>query len=116
MRLRRTAVAVGLFLTVLTLPTAQTLRAGQAPVVTFEAMVADLGNDDPDVRLRAVQALKQAAFPESAVPLARSLADGDDRVQVEAIAAELNIWLGQKIEPRKRVGMVVEVRNRIDAR
>ena len=63
----------------------------QPPTVTFEAMVADLGNDDPEVRLRAVLALKQAAFPESAVPLTRSLADGDDRVQAEAIAAELNI-------------------------
>lgn len=119
MRLRRAAVAVGLFLavpTLLTLPTARVLHAQQPPVVTFEAMVADLGNDNPDVRLRAVLALKQAAYAESAVPLTRSLADSDDRVQVEAIAAELNIWLGQKIEPRKRVGGVVEVRNRIDAR
>lgn len=119
MRLRRAAVAAGLFLAVpafLVLPAGQPLLAQQPPVVTFESMVADLGNDDPDVRLRAVLALKGAAYPESAVPLTRSLADGDDRVQVEAIAAELNIWLGQKVEPRKRVGMVVEVRNRIDAR
>lgn len=88
----------------------------QPPTVTFEAMVADLGNDDPEVRLRAVLALKQAAFPESAVPLTRALADGDDRVQAEAIAAELNIWLGEKVIPRKRVGLVVEVRTRISPR
>ncbi|MGE3957464.1 MAG: HEAT repeat domain-containing protein [Vicinamibacterales bacterium] len=89
--------------------------AQEPPTVTFEAMVADLGNDDPDVRLRAVLALKQAAYPESAVPLTRALADGDDRVQFEAIAAELNIWLAEKVVPRKRVGFVVEVRNRISA-
>lgn len=89
--------------------------SAQAPTVTFESMVADLGHDDPAVRLRAVQALKQAAYPEAAVPLTRSLADSDDRVQFEAIAAELNIWLADKVVPRKRVGLVVEVRNRISA-
>ncbi|MGC4081262.1 MAG: hypothetical protein QM736_03885 [Vicinamibacterales bacterium] len=87
----------------------------QAPTVTFEAMVAELGHADADVRLRAVQALKQAAYPEAAVPLARAIADGDDRVQFEAIDAELNIWLADKVVPRRRVGLVIEVRNKIAA-
>lgn len=114
-RLFQTIPTVTLLMACATGAIGPTLEA-QAPVVTFEAMVADLGNDNPDVRLRAVLALKQAAYPESAVPLTRSLADSDDRVQAEAIAAELNIWLSQKVDPRRRVGMVVEVRNRIDAR
>jgi hypothetical protein len=83
--------------------------------VTFEQMVAELGNDDPGTRLRAVQALKLSAYPEAAVPLTRSLADGEDLIQLEAIAAELNIFLTERIVTRKRVAMVVEVRNRISA-
>ena len=49
--------------------------------------MADLGNEDPHVRLRAVQALKQAAPPEAAVPLTRSLADPENDIQFQAIAA-----------------------------
>jgi HEAT repeat protein len=62
-----------------------------------------------------VQLLKDAAYPESAVPLARLVVDRDDAVQLEAIAAELNIFLAQKIVPRKRVGFVVEVRTAVAA-
>ena len=47
--------------------------------------------DEP--RLRTVRMLKDAAFPEAAVPLARLVTDPEDAVQLEAIAAELNIFL-----------------------
>ena len=60
-------------------------------------------------------ALKQAAYPESAVPLAGAIADSEDAIQLEAIAAELNVFLAEKIVPRKRVGLIVEVRNQISA-
>ena len=36
-------------------------------------------------------------------------------MQLEAIAAELNIFLAEKVVPRKRVGLVIEVRNSISA-
>jgi HEAT repeat protein len=57
--------------------------------------------------------LKDAAYPEAAVPLAALINDPRDDVQFEAIAAELNIFLAEKIVARKRVGLVIEVRNAI---
>lgn len=89
--------------------------AQAAQTVTFEQMVADLGNENPDVRLRAVQALRQASYPEAAVPLARAVVDADDVIQLQAIAAELNMFLAEPIVPRKKVALVVEVRNSISA-
>ena len=59
--------------------------------------------------------LKEAAYPESAVPLAKVIVDPRDDVQLEAIAAELNIFLAEKIVPRKRVGFLVEVRSSVAA-
>ena len=86
-----------------------------AAQVTFETTVADLQSPDPRVRLKAVQLLKASAYPESAVPLAKIVNDPDDELQFEAIAAELNIFLAQRITPKKRVGLIVEVRGRISA-
>jgi HEAT repeat protein len=67
------------------------------------------------VRLRAVEMLKDAAYPEGAVPLAAAVLDPDDNVQLEAIAAELNTFLAEKVLAKKRVGLIVEVRNKIVA-
>ena len=86
-----------------------------APTVAFEQMVAELGHEDPNVRLRAVRALKQAAYPEAAVPLTRSLNDPEDAIQAEAIAAEINLHLAVPLVPRKRVGLLIEVRTDISA-
>ncbi len=86
-----------------------------APTVTFEEMIADLGNDDPNVRVRAVRALKQAAYPEAAIPLTRSLSDPEDAIQAEAIAAEVNLHLAVPVVPRKRLGLLIELRNDISA-
>jgi HEAT repeat protein len=86
--------------------------AGQ---VSFEQITRDLASADPGVRLHAAQLLKEAAYPEAAVPLAALVTDPQDDVQLEAIAAEVNIFLAEKIVPRKRVGLVIEVRNKIAA-
>jgi HEAT repeat protein len=83
--------------------------------VTFESVVAELKSGDVATRLRAVRLLKDAAYPEAAIPLAALVTDVDDEVQLEAIAAELNIFLSEKIVTRKRVGLVIEVRNKIAA-
>ena len=88
------------------------LIASQA---TFEQTIRDLKSPDPGVRLRAVQLLKESAFPEAALPLAAVITDPEDAVQLEAIAAELNIFLAEKIVPRKRIGLVIEVRSQIAA-
>lgn len=86
-----------------------------AAQVTFEQAVRDLTSADSGTRLRAVQMLKEAAYPEAAVPLAPLVTDAVDEVQLQAIAAELNIFLAEKIVPRKRLGLVIEVRNPIAA-
>ena len=91
-------------------------RSSEAQSISFEQTVADLSNSDVEARLRAAQDLKEAAYPEAAVPLSRAVLDSDDRVQFEAITGELNIHLADKIVPRKRVAFVVEVRNRTSAK
>jgi len=86
-----------------------------AAQVPFEQATRDLGSSDPSTRLRAVQMLRDTAYPEAAVPLARAIADTRDDVQLAAIAAELNIFLAERIVPKKHVALVVEVRNEICA-
>ena len=83
--------------------------------VSFEQATRDLASPDAGVRLRAVQLLKDAAYPEAAVPIATLVTDTDDRVKFEAISAELNIFLARKIVTRKRVGLIIEVRNKVAA-
>ena len=75
--------------------------------------MADLSSTDAGVRLRAVQMLKDAAYAEAAVPLAALVTDPQDEVQLEAIAAELNIFLAEQVVTRKRIGLVIEVRKRL---
>jgi HEAT repeat protein len=86
-----------------------------AQVPSEQAAVRDLASPDANVRLRAAQRLKEAAPQEAAVPLAALVTDPQDDVQFAAIAAEVNIFLADKIAPRKRVGLVIEVRNKIAA-
>lgn len=83
--------------------------------VTFESTVADLASQDPRVRLRAAQLLKGAGYPEAAVPMAALLTDTQDELQLEAIGAELNFFLAQKVTSKRRLAFVVEVRGRVAA-
>jgi HEAT repeat protein len=83
--------------------------------VPFEQATRDLSNPDARTRLRAVRMLKEAAYPEAAVPLAALVTDPEDNVQLEAIWAELNIFLTERVIEKKRVGLVIEKRNRIAA-
>lgn len=83
--------------------------------VTFEQTVSDLRSERADVRLAAARALKGSPYPEAAVPLAGAVTDAVDAVQLEAIGAVLNIYLAEKVVPTRRVGLIVEVRNRVAA-
>lgn len=114
------------FVTVISLPASpglpvfpatalRALPASSRSQATFESVISDLASPDAAKRLKAVQLLKAAAYPEAAVPLASLVTDPNDDVQLEAIAAELNIFLAEKIVPRKRVGFVIEVRTPIAA-
>jgi HEAT repeat protein len=111
----QSAGAVALILAIT--PAAPSVSAGPAAALqaTFEKTVADLSSQDAGTRLRAVQLLKGAGYPEAAVPLAPLILDPFDETQLEAIAAELNIFLEDKVTPKRRVGLLVEVRGRIAA-
>ena len=89
--------------------------SGLAAQVTFEKAMTDLASPDAATRLRTVQMLRDAAYPESAIPLAKLIVDPQDVVQLDAIAAELNIFIAEKIVPRKRVGFIVELRTPVAA-
>lgn len=91
------------------------LAAPLAAQPSFEQATKDLSSPDPKTRLLAARTLKDAASPDAAIPLAALLTDPRDDVQVEAIAAELNIFLADPVVSRRRVGLVIEVRNAIDA-
>jgi HEAT repeat protein len=83
--------------------------------VSFEQASADLTSPDAAARLRAVQLLKTAAYPEAAIPLAPLVNDPQDQVQFAAIAAERNIFLAEPVVAKKKVAMIVEVRSTVQA-
>jgi HEAT repeat protein len=92
------------------------LPAQPAPAsaqIAFEQATRDLASPDATTRLRAAKMFKEAPYPEAAVPLAALVTDTRDEVQLEAIAAELNIFLTEPVVPRKRVALVVEVRHAV---
>ena len=97
------------------LPVARLLAVALAVQVSFDQAIIDLDSSDAGARLKTVQMLKGAAYPEAAVPLAKAIADPVDEIQLEAIAAELNIFLAEKVVPRRRRGFVVEVRSAVPA-
>jgi HEAT repeat protein len=100
----RRVIVTGLLLSVAVPAWAQPAR--------FEDVVRNLRNPDPKARLNAVRLLREAKYPESIVPLAALVNDPLDPIQLEAIAAELSFFLVRDLPERRRVGLVVEVRNR----
>lgn len=86
--------------------------SGQVP---YEQAIGGLSSADPKVRLHSATLLKESAYVESAIPLAKLLSDQDNAVQLEAIAAEVNIFTAGKAAPR-RVGIItIEDRTRLAA-
>ncbi|HEY2149829.1 MAG TPA: HEAT repeat domain-containing protein [Vicinamibacterales bacterium] len=79
------------------------LVASASPAqIPFDQALAELTSPDEGTRLHAAQLLREAAFEEAALPLVPLIADRRDAVQFEAIAAELNIFLADKLTPGKR--------------
>lgn len=77
----------------------------------FEDVVRNLRNPDPKARLNAVRLLREAKYPEAVTPMAALVTDPIDEIQIEAILAELSFFLVDDVPARKRVALVVEVRN-----
>ena len=97
----------GLFLLVATCASAQ---------VSFDQAVGGLTSTDARVRLRSATMLKESGYVESAIPLARTIGDSDDAVQIESIAAELRIFVAGNVAPVKHLGIIViEDRGRADS-
>ena len=64
-----------------------------------------LRHPDAEQRLRSVQMLHEAAYPEAAEPVAALVMDPDDRVQLAAIEAELALFMVND-GTRKRFGFM----------
>jgi HEAT repeat protein len=82
-----------------------------AQQVRFDDVIRNLRNPDPKVRLASVQLLRESRYPEASVPIAPLINDPIDQIQLEAIWAELSFFLVHDLPSKKRVGLVVEVRN-----
>ena len=82
--------------------------AGQA---RFDDVIRNLRNPDPKIRVSAVRLLRESKYPEAVAPIAPLVTDPVDDIQLEAIAAELSFFLVEDVPAKKRVALVVEVRN-----
>ena len=78
----------------------------------YDDVVRNLRNPEPRIRLNAVRLLREAKYPEAIVPMAPLVNDPLDPIQLEAIAAELSFFLVQDVPEKRRLGFLVEVRNR----
>jgi HEAT repeat protein len=82
-----------------------------AQQVRFDDVIRNLRNPDPKVRAGAVRLLHESKYPEAVGPLAPLVVDPLDDIQLEAIAAELSFFLVEDIPSKRRVALLVEVRN-----
>ena len=89
-----------------------TAAGSTAQPARFDDVVRNLRNPDPKTRLGAVRLLREARYPEAIVPLAPLVNDPVDAIQLEAIAAELSFFLVNDVPEKRKLGFVVEVRNR----
>jgi len=86
-----------------------------AAQLSYDEAIRDLKSSSTSARVRAVQTLQESASAEAALPIVPLVNDPQNEVQVAAIAAELNLFLADPVVPRKRVGLIVEVRNSVAA-
>lgn len=89
---------------------AATPRAAEEP--RYDDVVRNLRNPDAKVRISALRLLREAQNPEAVGPIAPLVNDPVDQIQLEAIQTELSFFLVDKVPERKRIGLLLEVRNR----
>jgi HEAT repeat protein len=77
----------------------------------YDDVVRNLRNPDPKVRFSAIRLLRESKYPDAVGPIAALVTDPVDMVQLEAMAAELSLFLVEDIPEKKRVALLVEVRN-----
>lgn len=82
-----------------------------AQQVRFDDVVRNLRNPDPDIRINAVRLLRESGHFEAVGPMAPLVNDPLDEIQLEAIAAELSFYLVEPVPSKKRIALLIEVRN-----
>jgi hypothetical protein len=82
-----------------------------AQQLSFDDAIARLKLPDASARIQALGLLEESGYPEAGVPIAALLSDPDDRVVRAAMYTEIGIFFGTRIEPRRKVALVVEVRD-----
>ena len=85
---------------------------GAAEPPKFADVVRNLRNPDAKVRMSALRLLREAQYPEAVVPIASLVNDPIEQIQLEAIQTELSFFMVERTPERKRVGLLLEVRNR----
>lgn len=85
--------------------------AASAQQARYDDVVRNLRNPDPKVRSSALRLLRESRYPEAVGPIAPLVTDPVDQVQLEAIAAELSFFLVEDIPEKRRIALLVEVRN-----
>ena len=83
--------------------------------IQFEQAIQDLASENPAVRLKTLQALRDAGYPEAAVPVSNLIIDQQDSIQLQAIATELDLFLADKVTSRKHGDPTVEKRSSLSA-
>jgi HEAT repeat protein len=89
--------------------------ATAAAQIQFEQAIQDLSSENAAVRLKTLQALRDAGYPEAAVPVSNLIIDQQDSVQLHAIATELDLFLADKVTSRKHGDPTVEKRSSLSA-
>ena len=82
-----------------------------AQQLRYDDVVRNLRNPDPEERLAAVRLLRESKHLEAIEPVAPLVLDPLDGVQLAAIDAELSFYLVDDVPGRRRVALIIEVRN-----
>ena len=79
-------------------------------------MVRQLSSPDPKVRVSAMRGLVAGGYPEAIGPLSILVIDPVDDIQFEAIDTLLDFFIVERVVSKKRVALVLEVREKSKAK
>lgn len=85
--------------------------AVSAQPISFEDVVRNLRNPDPELRISAVRLLREARYPEAIAPMAALVNDPINDIQLEVMSAQLAFFLVEDVPMKRKVAFVVEVRS-----
>ena len=85
--------------------------AVSAQQISFEDVVRNLRNPDPELRISAVRLLRDASYPEAIAPMAALVNDPINDIQLEVMSAQLAFFLVEDVPMKRKVAFVVEVRS-----